>query len=254
MYSILLGDEYGRSRDEVIELLAKAGIETRPLFYPMHIMPVYKKITTANLNISEKISKKGINLPTFYELNKEDIRLITHQLVKFKVDKIRDRHNKEYLVKNVNSEYESKLKSFFEIIKKSKLNRFFHPHSFNYQAVKKIINISESNKKDLYYLVLDQEDQIRGYFMLRGFDEGYKVPSFGEVVHPNFQNRGLGTEILKIAIKISKRLKVKKLMLHVYKNNLVAKKIYKSLGFQFFSSSRTKDEQIGYLKLKQKAF
>lgn len=252
MYSILIEDEYRRGRDEVMKFLAKNGIETRPFFYPMHTMPVYKKINkNKDLKISEDIAVRGINLPTFYSLKKKDIKFISHQLIKFKVDEIKDKFNKKYIARKTESKDEKKLFSFFEIIKKCRLNRFFHPHSFNKQAVKKIISILGGNRKDLYFLVLNQKHQIAGYFMLRGFDEGYKIPSFGVVVHPNYTKRGLGTEITKLAIKICKRLKVRKLMVHVYKDNIIAKEIYKKLGFQFSQSKRKENELVGHLKLKQ---
>ena len=42
MYSVLIEDDFGMSRDSVIEYMAKEGIETRPLFYPLTTMPPYK--------------------------------------------------------------------------------------------------------------------------------------------------------------------------------------------------------------------
>ena len=79
MYSILVEKSYGINRDEVIALLAKNGIETRPFFYPMHIMPVYNKKSTLLRN-AEVVAAKGINLPMFYELEMEDIERITKVL------------------------------------------------------------------------------------------------------------------------------------------------------------------------------
>ncbi|MBI1912006.1 MAG: DegT/DnrJ/EryC1/StrS family aminotransferase [Deltaproteobacteria bacterium] len=75
MYSILIEEEFGISRDELMEQLEKYGIETRPVFYPMHIMPVYKE-DSQELRNAEEIAAKGINLPTFYELEKEDVEYV----------------------------------------------------------------------------------------------------------------------------------------------------------------------------------
>lgn len=76
MYSVLVEDGCGRSRDEVMEALATYGIETRPFFYPMHTMPVYAHRTTGNLLVSESVSAKGINLPTYYDLSQQDVEFI----------------------------------------------------------------------------------------------------------------------------------------------------------------------------------
>jgi len=76
MYSILIEKWYGKSRDEVMDFLLKEGIETRPLFYPMHVMPVYRE-NSLRLKNAEDIASRGINLPTFYELTEEDVRYIS---------------------------------------------------------------------------------------------------------------------------------------------------------------------------------
>lgn len=77
MYSILIEETYGKSRDELIRMLANNGVETRPFFYPMHIMPVYEDNSLTNLSTAEAIASKGLNLPTFYELEEADVEFIS---------------------------------------------------------------------------------------------------------------------------------------------------------------------------------
>lgn len=76
MYSILVEENFGINRDEVMEFFAKNGIETRPFFYPMHIMPVYNE-NSLRLKNAEAIAAKGINLPTFYEIEEDDVEYIS---------------------------------------------------------------------------------------------------------------------------------------------------------------------------------
>ncbi len=73
MYSILIEQDYGVGRDQVISMLADKGIETRPFFYPMHKMPVYANSVKEPLDNAVILSEKGINLPTFTALTKDDI-------------------------------------------------------------------------------------------------------------------------------------------------------------------------------------
>ena len=80
MYSILIESEFKKSRNEVINHLASRGIETRPFFYPMHTMPVHRRKDLL-LEISERISRKGINLPTFYQLEKKQVDYICKTLL-----------------------------------------------------------------------------------------------------------------------------------------------------------------------------
>lgn len=79
MFSVLLKDPIKVSRDKVMEMMREKGIETRPLFYPMHIMPVYYD-PKAECPISEKVAASGMNLPTHALLTREDIKYICDTL------------------------------------------------------------------------------------------------------------------------------------------------------------------------------
>lgn len=56
--------------------LEENEIETRPFFYPMHVMPPYKKEKAECFPIAEELRQKGLNLPTGINLAKGDINLI----------------------------------------------------------------------------------------------------------------------------------------------------------------------------------
>lgn len=79
MFSILLKKDVKISRDELMQGLEKDGIETRPVFYPMHIMPPYAD-AHANLPVATHIASRGINLPTHSLLTEEDIAHIAGSL------------------------------------------------------------------------------------------------------------------------------------------------------------------------------
>ena len=75
LYSILINS---KSRDEIMKKLAEKGIDTRPLFYPIHQMPPYKEKN--KYPISEDISRRGISLPSSVKLKKEEIEYICNEL------------------------------------------------------------------------------------------------------------------------------------------------------------------------------
>jgi len=62
-------------RDSLREHLKRNGIETRPSFFPVHLMPMYYD-ESVKLPITEDISLRGINLPSYPELAEEDIKII----------------------------------------------------------------------------------------------------------------------------------------------------------------------------------
>lgn len=78
MYSVLIGDAFGLSRDALMAHLKTRGIDSRPFFRPIHTMPPY--VTDQPLPISERLSRQGINLPSSVMLTDHDIRRVVHAI------------------------------------------------------------------------------------------------------------------------------------------------------------------------------
>jgi perosamine synthetase len=74
MFSILAASE--RAREELRAHLEERGIETRPLFYPVHTMPIYSK-RYQRIPVAEDISLRGINLPSWPGLSAKQIDFIS---------------------------------------------------------------------------------------------------------------------------------------------------------------------------------
>ena len=85
MCCILLEPGYGPHPDEVRERLSQAGIETRPLFYPLHTLPPYRD--EGEYTIAEDLSSRGINLPSGVKLERADIEFIVAELVRTGIGK-----------------------------------------------------------------------------------------------------------------------------------------------------------------------
>lgn len=81
MFSILLTDKSKMCRDELMKKMLSDGVETRPVFYPMHIMPVYEN-KNANCPVSEEVSRCGMNLPTHALLTRDDVNFVCDVLKK----------------------------------------------------------------------------------------------------------------------------------------------------------------------------
>jgi perosamine synthetase len=56
------------NREDLMEKFTNMGIDVRPFFYPLSEMDIYKKFSNLKTPISEKISKRGLNLPTYESL------------------------------------------------------------------------------------------------------------------------------------------------------------------------------------------
>lgn len=79
MNSIILTDKVKIDRDTVMAEMEERNIEMRPLFYPMHIMPPYRD-TSLSCPVAEKLSSRGINLPSHALLDEEAIGYIVDSL------------------------------------------------------------------------------------------------------------------------------------------------------------------------------
>lgn len=79
MYTILLEDGVRRGRDEVMQKLGQRGIETRPVFYPMHQMPPYHE-PHGHYPVADRLAARGINLPTHALLTEDDVARIARAL------------------------------------------------------------------------------------------------------------------------------------------------------------------------------
>jgi perosamine synthetase len=79
LYSILLDDPV--LRDPFMAELAKLGIETRPLFYPVHVFPMYRHCRTdGGCPVACDLSSRGLNLPTSSYLAEKDIDVIASEV------------------------------------------------------------------------------------------------------------------------------------------------------------------------------
>lgn len=85
--------------------------------------------------------------------------------------------------------------------------------------------------QDKYYLAISGGIMV-GFSMLRGWEEGYSVPSFGMFVDYGHQGRGFGNAILDLTIQEAKNLNCRQIRLSVFSNNPIALKMYLSRGFQ----------------------
>jgi len=76
LFSILLNDNAPLKKKEFMDGLKLNGIDTRPIFYPLHLMPVYKDYSKTRLNNSIELSCQGISLPSYVGISDKEIQYI----------------------------------------------------------------------------------------------------------------------------------------------------------------------------------
>jgi perosamine synthetase len=79
LYTVLLDVATAEHRDRVGALLADAGIETRPVFYPLHQMPSYFEPGGA-YPVADSCARRGLSLPTYARLDDDDLDWVCQHL------------------------------------------------------------------------------------------------------------------------------------------------------------------------------
>ncbi|MCY6483568.1 LegC family aminotransferase [Clostridium aestuarii] len=83
LYSVLVEDDYGISRDELIAKFEQEEIQTRPFFMPVHEMPPYKECKHGDMSVTKEICSRGINLPSSVSLTKKQIEAVCNVIKKY---------------------------------------------------------------------------------------------------------------------------------------------------------------------------
>ena len=107
----------------------------------------------------------------------------------------------------------------------------FHPHPFTTDEARRIAE-RRGILQDLYFGAF-LDDRLVGYGMLRGWDEGYVIPSFGVAVGSTYRGLGVGRLLLRSAISMARARGAQTMMLKVHPENSSAKHLYESEGFIF---------------------
>jgi ribosomal-protein-alanine N-acetyltransferase len=93
------------------------------------------------------------------------------------------------------------------------------------------LRIATAPGRDHYYGLFDEDGRIVGVSMLRGWDEGYEIPSFGMFVDHEHHGRGIGSRLLDETLRAAGTLAAPAVRLSVYRSNAVAERMYRSRGF-----------------------
>lgn len=105
--------------------------------------------------------------------------------------------------------------------------RFFTPFSFDESA---IAGILACQRQDIFMGIYWQDD-LAGFFMLRGWDEGYEAPSYGVLIDERYSGYGLTRLSLKMVKSICKLRHSPRIMLKVHPENTIARSLFEEARF-----------------------
>ena len=112
----------------------------------------------------------------------------------------------------------------------------FHPFPLTEERARLI---ACATHRDEYVAAFSGEGRIVGMAMLRGWDEGFEIPSLGVVVDVARQGRGIGRRLCEWAVGRAREKGCRSVRLTVQPGNAPALKLYRSLGFRRVSREVT---------------
>ena len=133
---------------------------------------------------------------------------------------------------------------FFRALEENGDAQHFHPHPFSEDFLDKLCKYQG---KDLYYIAVERNN-VLAYGLLRGWDEGYAVPSLGIALHPSVRGLGLGKAFMHFLHVAARRKGALRIRLKVYPSNSQAIELYKSLGYSFQGIEN--EQMVGSLTFK----
>lgn len=120
------------------------------------------------------------------------------------------------------------LTEFFKINNDKHTAHTFNPFPLTPASAQHILK----NWTDEYYLGLFEYERMVVFTMLRGYAEGYEIPSFAILVGREYRGKGYGRKATKLTIEKAKELHASKVRLSVYDDNRAGINLYQRLGFE----------------------
>lgn len=111
---------------------------------------------------------------------------------------------------------------------------FFRPHPFTPEEARRL---AAYTGRDVYAILLVGRRPV-AYGMLRGWDEGYTTPAVGVAVRTGARGKGFGRLMMAFLHVEARARGASRVRLRVHPDNVVARRLYESLGYVYSGEER----------------
>ena len=151
--------------------------------------------------------------------------------------------SEEILLEDLAPRHEDALCDFFVALDANGDGSLFYPHPLTETEARRLCRHAGLDQ----YFVVVTGSRIIGYGMLRGWDEGYAVPSLGLAVHPEYRSKRVAAFLLCGLIRQAKNRGAAKLRLTVEASRIRFIAFFERHGFVF--STLKPGRLVGMLEL-----
>lgn len=120
------------------------------------------------------------------------------------------------------------LSAFFVANDVPETTRLFHPFPLTEATARRLASAGGGD----HFFATRLDGRIVAFSMLRGFDEGFDIPSFGILVDRHHRGCGIGRAVTEAAAAAAVRLGCDRIRLTVEPENTTARRLYADVGFE----------------------
>ncbi|HWY52685.1 MAG TPA: GNAT family N-acetyltransferase [Chthoniobacterales bacterium] len=131
--------------------------------------------------------------------------------------------------------------------------RFFHPFPFDEKSITQVLERAGEDQFFGLFVTQGNRNELVGFSMLRGFNEGYTIPMYGVFVSEKHAGLGLARCSLQHAETFCRLNKIPELKLKVHPNNARAKALYEACGFEIVGEDQANANFVLRKKLEPKS-
>ena len=110
-----------------------------------------------------------------------------------------------------------------------------------------VMNIHTNHQNDKFGSKFLKSLEVVGYGMLRGWDEGYTVPSMGIAIRADYRGHDMGGLLMGFLHHAARQKGASQVRVKVYPENVASKRMVEKMGYQF--SSQSQGQLVGYITL-----
>jgi ribosomal-protein-alanine N-acetyltransferase len=125
--------------------------------------------------------------------------------------------------------------------------QFFHPHGLERGDAEALCVYAGEDE----YRVFAEHGRVLVYGILRGWEEGYDVPSIGVAVRREVRGRGLASQMMESMHDVAFERGAAKVRARVHSENKASRRMCETLGYEFGGEER--GQALGFLDLHVRA-
>jgi len=138
-------------------------------------------------------------------------------------------------------EWVTALQVFLQELDRAGETHFFSPHSADEKTLHDLATRPTAN----VHCLLVEEQRVLGYGLLRGWDEGFEIPSLGIAIHPQCRSEGLGNFLMGYLEFLAARRGAASVRLRVFRQNAAAIALYSARGYEWAADPGNEDLLVG---------